>query len=52
MQPIEKIRVGKYLIIGNHKDYRVMEQFGDYRMLKKVFKTVEQAKARIATMQR
>lgn len=46
----EKIKVGNYLIIGTSGDYRVMEQFGNYRMLKKVFKTVEQAKKRIEVM--
>lgn len=45
----EKHYVGDYLIIGIPGDYKVMEQFGSYRMLKKIFKTVEQATAR-ATM--
>lgn len=46
----EKYYFGKYLVIGVSGDYQVMEQFGGYRMLKKKFKTVEQAKKRIETI--
>lgn len=46
----EKHYFGKYLVIGISGDYQVMEQFGNYRMLKKKFKTVEQAKKRIEQM--
>lgn len=46
----EKYYFGKYLVIGVVGEYQVMEQFGDYRMLKKKFKTVEQAKKRIKTL--
>ena len=41
-----KHRVGNYLVTGNDNDWRVMEQFGNYRMLKKVFKTADKAIAR------
>lgn len=43
----EKHYFGNYLVIGVAGDYNIMEQFGSYRMLKKKFKTVEQAKKRI-----
>lgn len=46
----EKHYFGKYLVIGVTGDYQIMEQFGAYRMLKKKFKTVEQAKKRIEVM--
>lgn len=49
---MEKLKVGEYLIIGEPGDYRVMEQFGSYRMLKKRFKTVKQAQTRIEQMTR
>lgn len=39
----EKIKVGNYLVIGEAGDYSVMEQFGNYRMLKKKFKTTKKA---------
>jgi hypothetical protein len=41
-----KIRVGDYLAIGSEKEWKVMEQFGDYRMLKKTFTTQAAALAR------
>lgn len=45
-----KVKVGDYLIIGESGDFSVMEQFGNYRMLKKKFKTIESAKKRIELM--
>jgi hypothetical protein len=39
MTDLEKIPVGRYLVIGSGRDWRVMEQFGAFRMLKKVFVT-------------
>lgn len=46
----EKIHVGQYLVIGNGNEWRLMEQFGQYRMLKKVFKTSKAAVARAEQM--
>ena len=46
----EKHYIANYLIIGTPGDYRVMEQFDGYRMLKKVFRTVEEATLRINKM--
>lgn len=43
----ERHEVGNYLIVGTPGAYRVMENFGSYRMLKKVFKTVNAATKRI-----
>lgn len=49
---MQKIKIGAYLIIGETGDYRVMEQFGAYRMLKKHFKTILQAEERIEQLVR
>lgn len=42
----ERYEVGQYLVVGEPKQYRVMENFGSYRMLKKVFKTLDSARKR------
>lgn len=36
-----------YKIVGAPGDYQVMEQFGDYRLSRKRFKTIEKALAHI-----
>jgi len=36
-----------YRIIEDDDEYRVAENFGDYRILKKKFKSIAQAKMRI-----
>ncbi len=46
----EKIRVGDYLVIGSDRDWRVMEQFGSYRMLAKRFHTQKAAVTRAEQM--
>lgn len=46
----EKVHVGRYLVIGSGRDWRVMEQFGNFRMLKKKFITVAAAKKRAEAM--
>jgi hypothetical protein len=45
-----KVPVGRYLVIGNDGEWKVMEQFGSYRMLKKTFKTQRAAEARALAM--
>ncbi|WP_159014998.1 hypothetical protein [Streptomyces europaeiscabiei] len=39
----QKHIVGNYAVIGKDGDWRVMEQFGSYRILKKKFKSLEKA---------
>ena len=46
----EKIQVGDYLVIGQGREWRVMEQFGAYRMLKKKFTTSAAAVKRAEVM--
>ncbi len=46
----EKHRIGNYLVIGNPGNYKVMQQFGSYRMLKKTFKTLAAATTRAEQM--
>jgi hypothetical protein len=46
-----RVPVGRYLVIGNEGEWKVMEQFGSYRMLKKTFKTQAAAVARAEAMQ-
>lgn len=41
-----KIPVGRYLVIGSGRSWRVMEQFGRFRMLRKVFVTSAAAQKR------
>jgi hypothetical protein len=50
MAEFEHVRVGDYLVIGGLDGWRVMEQFGSYRVLKKVFKTVAAATKRAEAM--
>jgi hypothetical protein len=45
-----KIHVGNYLVIGSGRDWRVMEQSGSFRMLKKVFLTAAAAEKRAQAM--
>jgi hypothetical protein len=46
-----KIPVGtRYLVIGEGNEWKVMEQFGSYRMLKKTFKTQAAAVRRAEAM--
>lgn len=40
----------RYKIVGEPGDYQIMEQFGNYRMMKKKFKTIEKATERIKQM--
>lgn len=49
-QTNERHEVGNYLVVGVPGNYRVMENFGSYRMLKKVFKTLKSASARAEAM--
>jgi hypothetical protein len=42
--------VGDYIVTGTAGWFRVMESSGSYRMLKKVFKTFEQAAKRAEAM--
>ena len=42
--------VGGYIVMGTAGEFRVMENGGSYRMLKKVFKTFEQAAKRAEAM--
>lgn len=39
MSETTKVPVGRYLVIGSDRNWRVMEQFGAFRMLRKVFVT-------------
>lgn len=50
MPEFEKVYIGRYLVIGSGRDWRVMEQFDSYRMLKKVFLTQAAATKRAQTM--
>lgn len=46
MADYERYPVGRYLVIGAPGEYRVMEQFGSFRMLAKKFKTAQAATKR------
>ncbi len=39
----QEIRDGRYVIVGAKDGYRIVERFGSYRILKKVFRTPESA---------
>lgn len=42
--------VGNYVVHGTANGFRLVERGGSYRMLKKVFKTFEQAAKRAETL--
>lgn len=47
-----RFQVGKYLVIGKDKEWRVMEKFGAFRVQKKVFTTQDAAIARAERLER
>lgn len=52
MSEYTKVHVGNYLVIGSGREWRVMEQSGGYRMLRKVFVTQAAAEKRAEAMDR
>lgn len=46
MSEVERVHVGEYLVVGSGAEWRVMEQFGSFRMLKKVFSSRRAAESR------
>ena len=50
MEELRFIIYRQYKIVEDDNDWRVVENFGSYRILKKKFKTIQQAKKRIDQM--
>lgn len=50
MSNTERHIVGDYLVTGTPGNYRVLENFGSYRALKRVFKKLPPALARAEQM--